>query len=54
MESPSREGFIVLQKDPVAASQYRSHVGIFDNTDGSFHGVVVVLKDGNHIVVIAG
>ena len=54
MESPSREGFIDIQKDPVTASQYRSHVGIFDNADGSFHGVVVVLKDGNHIVVIAG
>ncbi len=54
MDSKSREDFMDLQKGPVTASQYRSHVNIFDNTDGSFHGVVVVLKDGNHIVVFAG
>lgn len=52
--SKSHDDFMDLQKDPITAAQYRSHVGIVDNTAGSFHGVVVVLKDGNHIVVFAG
>ena len=54
VNSESPDVFIDIQKEPIAAIQYRSCVSIFDYADGSFHGVAVILKDGKHIVVFAG
>ena len=52
--SSTDNSFVDLYKDPIDANQIASFVPVWDNAEGVFAGMAIMLKDGGHFLLIAG